>query len=166
MTSRLLLILAPVLVALAILAASPAPAQTYRVNEALGELLSKQNNLSLPSNPGGKNILEHSCIYKNDFSLSASEKLLETCDVPKAVGEFTAKYGRPDQTAKAQDGRTILEYFLEYKQNQYRVKFYIGCADNATDAFSMVECTLEKNRVPVGGPPKKRPFLDFLRPDR
>jgi len=137
------------------LAATPTQAQTYRVNAPLGELFAKKTFISMPNNPGGKNILENSCIYKDTFSLSPNETLLDQCNVGEAISQFTTKYGRPDQTSQAPGGRTVLEYFLEYKENQYHVKLFVGCTSGKTDAFAMVECTREKNRVMPGGPPGK-----------
>lgn len=139
---------------LVLASASPVLAQVYHPNDALGELLAKTKSLSMPNNAGGKNILENSCIFKTDFSISASEQLLDHCDIPGAISQFVAKRGQPDQTANAPGGKTVLEYFLVYKENQYHVKIFIGCADAKTETFAMVECVNEKNRVMPGGPPK------------
>jgi hypothetical protein len=134
---------------------SPALAQVYHPNEPLGKTLSKVKSLSMPNNAGGKNILENSCIFKNnDFAISASEQVLDHCDIPGAVGQFVSKNGQPDQTSQAPGHLTVLEYFLLFKENAYHVKVFIGCDDAKTDYFAKVECINEKNRVMPGGPPK------------
>ena len=137
-----------------VLAATPALAQTYRPNDALGELLDKTKNLSQSGNAGGKNILENSCLYKDSFSMSASAEFLDHCDIREATGRFIAKYGPPNQTGQAPGGKTVLEYFLTYKENDYHVKIFLGCADQKTETFAIVECVHEKNRFMPGGPPK------------
>jgi len=77
---------------LLLVTAQPALGQVYRPNEPLGKTLSKIKPLSTPNNAGGKGILENSCIFKNNgFSLSASEPLLDHCDVPEAIGRFVEK---------------------------------------------------------------------------
>jgi|GEM_PF-1871543 len=159
--SAILAALLAVLCCAAQAAAQTAPtAQTplpYRPNEALGEKLAKTPFVASPSSPGGKDILGNSCIYKDTFSLSPSEELLEHCDIPAALARFTAKYGPPAQAGEAPGGKKLLEYHLEYKDNQYHVRYFVGCAAGKTEAFAMVECTREKNRVMPGGPPGKRP---------
>lgn len=140
-----------------VLAASSALAQTYRVNDALGEQLTKKmHTLAQPGNAGGKNILENSCIFKNSFSISESEKLHDQCNIQDAIGQFVAKHGQADQVSVAPGGKTVLEYFLLFKENQYHVKLFIGCAEGKTEIFAMVECVLEKNRVMPGGKPGDR----------
>jgi hypothetical protein len=138
-----------------VLAASAAPAQTYHANDALGERLVKTPPLSQSGNAGGKNILENSCIYKNTFALSASEDLSDRCDIPREVGKFVSKYGQADQVSMAPGGKQVLEYFLKFKENDYHVKVFIGCAAEKTEVFAMVECVNERNRVMPGGPPGK-----------
>lgn len=133
------------------LAGAPALAQPFHANEALGKYLSEVKSLSTPNNAGGKNILQNSCLNKKDFSISASEQLLETCDLPKATADFLAKYGRPDQTTTAPGGKNLLEYFLLFKENEYHIKIFLGCADNRTETFALVECVSEKNRFMPGG---------------
>ena len=147
-----------------VLAAGPAPAEDYRVNAALGELLAHKQHLPSPTTPGGRNVLDNSCIYKDSFSLTASDVLLDRCDVAGATARFTAKYGRPDQTSQAKDGKTVLEYFLEFKENRFNVKFFIGCAADKTEGFALVECRREKNRVKPGPPPDDRPFWKKMLP--
>lgn len=140
-----------------VLTASTAFAQTYRAGDALGEFLSKTRPLAQPGNAGGKNILENSCIFKNSFSISASEIFLDPCNLSEAIGKFTAKYGQADQVGTAPGGKTVLEYFLLFNDNQYHVKFFFGCTDAKTELFAMVECGLEKNRVMPGGKPGEKP---------
>ena len=135
-------------------AASPTASPVYRADDALGALLAKTKSLSQSGNAGGKNILENSCLYKDSFSMSASEPFLDRCDVSQASGQFIAKYGPPNQTGQAPGGKTVLEYFLTYKENDYHVKIFLGCADQKTETFAIVECIHEKNRFMPGGPPK------------
>jgi hypothetical protein len=134
--------------------AFPATAQVYHPNEPLGKTLSKIKSLSMPNNAGGKDILENSCIFKNDFSISASEQLLDHCNVSEAIGQFTSKNGQPDQTSQAPGNLTVLEYYLLANENAYHVKFFIGCEDAKTTFFVKAECINEKNRVMPGGPSK------------
>lgn len=138
---------------LVLLTGAPALAQPFHPNDALGERLSKVQSLSTPNNAGGKNILQNSCLNKKDFSISASEKVLETCDLAKATADFIAKYGRPDRTSTAPGGKNVLEYFLLFKENQYHIKLFLGCGENKTETFALVECVSEKNRFMPGGPP-------------
>jgi hypothetical protein len=150
-----------VLAVLALLpAAGPARAQepAFHPNAALGEMLAKKLYITQPTNPGGKNILDNSCIYKDSFSLSPSEELLDRCDLPAATGQFTAKYGRPDATSPAPGGKTLLEYFLLFNENEYHVKIFLGCAAGKTEAFAMVECKRERNRAKPGPPKDNRPL--------
>ena len=140
---------------LLLLAASPAFAQVYHPNEPLSKTLSHIKSLSMPNNAGGKNILENSCIYKNDFSISENEELLDHCNSSEVVGQFTAKNGQPDRVSQAPGNRTMLEYFLLSKENSYHVSFYIGCDADKTTVFTKVKCVNEKNRVMPGKPPKK-----------
>lgn len=142
-------------VLLVLLAARPVPAQPFHANDALGERLSKIQSLSTPNNAGGKNILQNSCLNKKDFSISASEKLLDGCDLPKATAEFTTKYGRPDRATTAPGGKNVLEYFLLFKENEYHIKLFLGCGDKNTEAFALVECVSEKNRYMPGGPGRR-----------
>jgi len=145
---------------LVVLAVTPALAQepACHPNEALGAMLSKKPYITQPTNPGGKNILDNSCIYKDSFSLSPSEELLDRCAIPEGTSQFTAKYGPPDATSQAPGGKTLLEYFLRHNENDYHVKIFIGCAAAKTEAFAMVECKREKNRAKPGPPPDNRPF--------
>lgn len=134
-----------------LLLARPALAQTYRPNQALGKTLSKIKPLAMPNNAGGKNILENSCIFKNNgFSLSASEQLLDQCNIPEAIGQFVEKNGQPAHTEKAPGNLRVLEYFLLFKGNQYHIKFFVGCDADRTTIFSKVECINEKNRIMPG----------------
>ena len=127
--------------------------------------LAKTKYIAQPANVGGKNILDNSCIYKDSFSLSPSKMELETCDVAKATADFTAKYGRPDATAPAPGGKTLLEYFLLFNDNSYHVKVFVGCSGGKTETFAMVECKVEKNRAKPGPPPKEgKPFWKQLSP--
>ncbi|WP_300156980.1 hypothetical protein [Solidesulfovibrio sp.] len=144
--------------------AGPALAQTYHPNPALGELLSKTLYIVQPTNPGGKNILDNSCIYKDSFSLSPSKPVLEQCDAARGTAEFVAKYGRPDATAPAPGDKTLLEYFLLFNDNSYHVKMFVGCADGKTETFAMVECKVEKNRAKPGPPKDKKPFWKQISP--
>lgn len=154
-----------VLVVLALLGASPAVAQNYHPDPALGDMLAKTPYLAESNNPGGKNILDNSCIYKNGFSLSPSKLTPGTCDPGRAVAEFTAKYGPPDATAPAPGGKTLLEYFLLFNDNSYHVKVFVGCAEGQTETFAMVECKVERNRAKPGPPPRERkPFWKQLSP--
>ena len=146
-----------VLVLLTLLAA-PVRGQDYRPNTALGELLAKKEYIRSNTNPGGKSILENSCIYKDSFSLSPSEPLLDHCDVAAATAQFTAKNGLPDLVTDAPGGKKVLEYHLLHNENSYFVKIYIGCAAAKTEVFAMVECKVEKNRAKPGPPPDRRPF--------
>ena len=140
-------------------------AQDFRPNAALGELLAHTPYVKSRTNPGGGNILDNSCIYKDSFSLSPSKMELETCDVAKATADFTAKYGRPDATAPAPGGKTLLEYFLLHNDNSYHVKVFVGCSGGKTETFAMVECKVEKNRAKPGPPPKEgKPFWKQLSP--
>lgn len=141
-----------------VLTTSAAYGQTYRAGDALGEFLSKTRTLAQPGNAGGKNILENSCIFKNSFSISASEIFLDQCNLSEAISKFTAKYGQPDQVSTAPGGKTVLEYFLLFKENQYHIKFFFGCTEAKTELFAMVECGLEKNRVMPGGKPGEKPM--------
>ena len=148
-----------------LLCCRPALAQPYHPYPALGELLAKTKYIAQPANVGGKNILDNSCIYKDSFSLSPSKMELETCDVAKATADFTAKYGRPDATAPAPGGKTLLEYFLLFNDNSYHVKVFVGCSGGKTETFAMVECKVEKNRAKPGPPPKEgKPFWKQLSP--
>ena len=142
----------------------PPAAPVCRPNEPLGEKLAKTPFVASPSSPGGKNILGNSCIYKDTFSLSPSEALLDHCDIPAALAQFTAKYGPPAQIGDAPGGKKLLEYYLEFKENQYHIKFFIGCAAGKTEVFAMAECLREKNRVMPGGPPGKKPGFFTGRP--
>lgn len=137
-----------------------APAAEYRPNEPLGELLSKTKSLSMPNNAGGHNILENSCLYKPDFSMSPSTEFLDHCDLAGATAQFVAKYGPPAGTGQAPGGKTVLEYFLLFKENAYHVRVFLGCAEGKTETFAIVDCVNEKNRYMPGGPPgrhKPRP---------
>jgi hypothetical protein len=136
--------------------AAKAPAQTYHPNDALGELLVKTQYIAQSNNAGGRNILDNSCIFKESFSLSPSKVVLEQCDVARGTAEFTAKYGPPDASAPAPGGKTMLEYFLLFKENSYHVKVFVGCAGGKTETFAMVECKIEKNRAKPGPSPKER----------
>lgn len=151
-----------VCIALAVLALACPPLRAqeppYRPFPALGEMLSKKLYIAQPSNPGGKNILDNSCIYKDSFSLSPSDEVLDRCDAAAATAQFTAKYGRPDATAPAPGGKTLLEYRLLHNENDYYVKVFIGCAGGKTESFAMVECKREKNRAKPGPPRDNRPF--------
>ena len=92
--------------------AAPTLAQDYRPNAALGELLAHTPYVKSGTNPGGGNVLENSCIYKDNFSISPSKIVLERCDVAGAVAEFTAKNGPPDLVSEAPGGKKVLEYRL------------------------------------------------------
>lgn len=140
------------LLALALLPQS-LPAADFRPNEPLGELLSKTKSLSVPNNAGGKNILENSCLNKKDFSMSASEEFLDHCDLSAARTQFLAKYGPPASTGQAPGGKTVLEYFLRFKENDYHVRIFLGCAEEKTETFAIIECLVERNRFMPGGPP-------------
>jgi hypothetical protein len=143
----------------------PALAQDFRPNQALGEKLSKTPYIAQPANPGGKSILDNSCIYKESFSLSPNETVnKETCAVPAAVAKFTAQYGQPAASAPAPGGKTMLEYFLLFNNNSYHVKVFIGCEGAKTETFAMVECKVEKNRVRPELPKDKKPFWKSISP--
>jgi hypothetical protein len=131
----------------------PVPAADFRPNEPLGELLSKTKSLSMPNNAGGKNILENSCLNKKDFSMTASEEFLDHCDLPAATTQFVTKYGPPATTGQAPGGKTVLEYFLHFKENDYHVRVFLGCSEGKTERFAIVECVAERNRFMPGGPP-------------
>lgn len=139
--------------ALCLFACAPVP-PALRSGETLGERLERTRSLTRSGNAGGKNILENSCLYKGDFSISASEPVRETCDINQAVGDFVGKYGPPARTSQAPGDKTVLEYDLLFKENAYRVRFFFGCAEGKTEAFAMVECVNEKNRFMPGGPRK------------
>ena len=145
--------------------AAPALAQDYRPNAALGELLAHTPYVKSGTNPGGKNVLENSCIYKESFSLSPNETVnKEACAVPAAVAKFTAQYGQPAASAPAPGGKTMLEYFLLFNDNSYHVKVFIGCEGAKTETFAMVECKVEKNRVRPELPKDKKPFWKSISP--
>jgi hypothetical protein len=158
----------PFLAVCIILLAWAAPARTqaqdYRPNTALGETLSRTPYVKSATNPGGKSILENSCIYKDSFSMSPSTELLDRCDVAAALAQYTAKNGLPDLVTDGSGGRKVLEYRLLHKQNSFYVKVYIGCAGSKTESFAMVECKDEKNRVKPGPPPDDRPFWKKMLP--
>jgi hypothetical protein len=135
------------------LAGGPALAQTYHAGDVLGERLAKTKSLSSPNNAGGRNILQNSCLNKPDFSISASDTILDHCDLAEATRQFVAKHGPPDRTSQAPGAKNVLEYFLLFKENEYHVKMFLGCAEKTTEAFAMVECVNEKNRFVPGGPP-------------
>ena len=65
-----------VLAALAAWAPIRTQAQDYRPNAALGELLAHTPYVKSGTNPGGGNVLENSCIYKDSFSISPSKEML------------------------------------------------------------------------------------------
>lgn len=154
-----------VLVLAAILAvAAPVQGQDYRPNTALGELLAKKEYIRSKTNPGGKSILENSCIYRDSFSLSPSEEVLDHCDVADATARFTSKNGLPVLVTDAPGGKKVLEYHLLHNENSYLIKIYIGCAAAKTEVFAMVECKVEKNRAKPGPPPDNRPFWQKLMP--
>jgi hypothetical protein len=132
------------------------PAADFHPNAPLGELLVKTKSLSGPNNAGGKNILENSCLYKPDFSMSASEEFLDHCDLPAATSQFLTKYGPPATTGPAPGGKTVLEYFLRFKENDYHVRVFLGCEEEKTKIFAIVECITERNRFTPGGPPGDR----------
>ncbi|MHC1790150.1 hypothetical protein [Solidesulfovibrio sp.] len=138
------------------LLAGPAHGQDYRPNAVLGEALAKQPYIKTKTNPGGKGVLDNSCIYKDSFSMTPSETVLDRCDVAAATAEFTAKYGPPAQTAPAPGGKMSLEYHLLHNENSYLIKYYLGCAGDKTERFAMVECRQEKNRAKPGPPPDNR----------
>jgi hypothetical protein len=147
-----------------LVAAAPARGQEYRPHPALGETLSKKEYIRSKTNPGGKSILENSCIYKDSFSLSPSDTLLDRCDVAAATAQYTAQQGLPDLVTDAQGGKKVLEYRLIHNENSYFVKIYIGCTGGKTEAFAMVECKNEKNRAKPGPPPDNRPFWEKVMP--
>ena len=139
-------------------------AQDYRPNAALSELLAHTPYVKSGTNPGGKNVLENSCIYKDSFSISPSKEVLERCDVAGAVAEFTAKNGPPDVVAEAPGGKNVLEYRLLHGGNSYFVKFYVACAGTRTEIFAIAECKEEKNRVKPGPPKDDRSFWKKMLP--
>lgn len=143
---------------------APAQAQDYRPNPALGAILAKKPFIETKTNPGGKGILDNSCIYKDSFSLSPSEVVLDRCDVAGATARFTAQNGPPDQASDAAGGKKLLEYRLLHNENSYLVKVYFSCAQDKTEQFVMVECKKEKNRAKPGRPPDERPFWKKLSP--
>ncbi|BAH76202.1 hypothetical protein [Solidesulfovibrio magneticus] len=139
-------------------------AQDYRPNTALGELLAHMPYVKSGTNPGGKNVLENSCIYKDSFSISPSKEVLERCDVAGAVAEFTAKNGPPDLVSEAPGGKKLLEYRLLHGGNSYFVKIYVACAGGKTEIFAIAECKEEKNRVKPGPPKDDRSFWKKMLP--
>lgn len=149
---------------LATFACPAARAQTYHPNPALGEKLAKTPYITQPSNPGGKNILDNSCIYKDSFALSPSETVLDHCDATAATAAFTAKYGRPDVATPEPGGKTALEYFLLHNDNSYHVKVFVDCAGGKTETFAMVECKRERNRAKPAPPPDRRSFWKKVTP--
>lgn len=148
----------------AALAAGPAPAQDYHPNDALGQALAKKPFIETKTNPGGKGILDNSCIYKDSFALSPSEVVLDRCDLAGATAKFTTQYGPADQASDAAGGKKLLEYRLLHNENSYLVKVYFSCAKDTTEQFAMVECKVEKNRAKPGRPPDGRPFWKKLSP--
>jgi len=149
-----------------VLAAGPvqAQAQDYRLNDALGQALTKKPYIETKTNPGGRGILDNSCIYKDSFSLTPSEVVLDHCDVAGATAKFIAQYGPPEQTSDAAGGKKLLEYRLLHNENSYLVKIYLSCAQDKTEQFAMVECKNEKNRAKPGPPPDNRPFWKKISP--
>lgn len=152
------------LVCAATLAAGPALAQDYHPNDALGQALAKKPFIETKTNPGGKGILDNSCIYKDSFALSPSEVVLERCDLAGGTAKFTTQYGPADQASDAGGGKKLLEYRLLHNENSYLVKVYFSCAQNTTEQFAMVECKVEKNRAKPGRPPDGRPLWKKLSP--
>jgi len=152
------------LVCAATLAAGPALAQDYQPNAALGQALAKKPFIETKTNPGGKGILDNSCIYKDSFALSPSEVVLDRCDLAGATAKFTTQYGPADQASDAAGGKKLLEYRLLHNENSYLVKVYFSCAKETTEQFAMVECKVEKNRAKPGRPPDGRPFWKKLSP--
>lgn len=143
---------------------APTPAKDYRPNAALGQALAKKPFIETKTNPGGKGILDNSCIYKESFSLSPSEIVSEHCDAAGAAAKFTGQYGPPDQASDADGGKKLLEYRLLHNENSYLVKIYFGCAQGKTEQFALVECKNEKNRAKPGRPPDERPFWKKMSP--
>ena len=139
-------------------------AQDYRPNAALSELLAHTPYVKSGTNPGGKNVLENSCIYKDSFSISPSKEVLERCDVAGAVAEFTAKNGPPDVVAEAPGGKKVLEYRLLHGGNSYFVKISVACAGTKTEIFAIAESKEEKNRVKPGPPKDDRSFWKKMLP--
>lgn len=145
-------------------APAPAPAKDYRPNAALGQALAKKPFIETKTNPGGKGILDNSCIYKESFSLGPSEVVSEHCDVAGATAKFTGQYGPPEQASEADGGKKLLVYRLLHNENSYLVKIYIGCAQGKTEQFALVECKNEKNRAKPGRPPDERSFWKKMSP--
>jgi hypothetical protein len=139
-------------------------AQDYRPNAALGELLAHTPYVKSGTNPGGGNVLENSCIYKDSFSISPSKIVLDRCDVAGAVAEFTAKNGPPDLVSEAPGGKKVLEYRLLHGGNSYFVKIYVACGGTKTEVFAVSECKEEKNRVKPGPPKDDRAFWKKILP--
>ena len=148
----------------AVLAAGPALAQDYHPNDALGQALTKKPYIQTKTNPGGRGILDNSCIYKDSFSLTPSEVVLEHCDVAGAAAKFIAQYGPPNQASDAAGGKKLLEYRLLHNENSYLVKVYFSCAQDTTEQFAMVECKNEKNRAKPVPPADNRPFWKKISP--
>lgn len=149
---------------LLVLLPGPANSQDYRPNAELGETLAKKPYIKTKTNPGGKGILDNSCIYKDSFALTPSETVLDRCDVAAATAQFIAKNGPPAQASEAPGGKKTLEYRLLHNENSYLVTYHIGCAGEKTELFAMVECKHEKNRAKPGPPPDKRPFWKNMLP--
>ncbi|MFP5260222.1 MAG: hypothetical protein ACLGQH_14465 [Acidobacteriota bacterium] len=145
-------------------AQAPVQAKDYRPNAALGQALAKKPFIETKTNPGGKGILDNSCIYKESFSLSPSEVVLDHCDVAGATAKFTGQYGPPEQASDADGGKKLLVYRLLHNENSYLVKIYIECSQGKTEQFALVECKNEKNRAKPGRPPDERPFWKKLSP--
>ncbi len=130
----------------------------FKPNDALGEALRKTKYMAMPNNAGGENILENSCIFKDTFSLSHSEKVKDACDRAGVVADFVGKYGPPDVRSEADPKRTTLEYNIEYKENQYNIKAIVGCEQQTTELQYMVECKKEKH-MKMPGPPRRPGIL-------
>lgn len=150
--------------ALLTLTVAPLPAQPYHPMDHLGEKMAKTKPLSQSGNAGGRNILENSCIYNDTFALSASEELLDHCDKPTAIAQFIQQNGQPDTVSQAPGDKTVLEYHLLFKGNAFRVKMFLGCEAGKTEAFAMVDCINEHNRIMPGGPPDSGGRGGRLRP--
>ena len=78
--------------------------------------------------------------------MTASEEFLDHCDLPAATTQFVTKYGPPATTGQAPGGKTVLEYFLRFKENDYHVRVFLGCSEGKTERFAIVECVAERNR--------------------